>query len=83
MRAILGFFGFVAIAALLMTDRFDDFRSALPEAVYFYFFAVLLLGMTALGFYAWWQHYNRRELNPTAARVKKWFESPTWWNWPF
>jgi hypothetical protein len=82
-RAILAFLGFLAVLAFVMSDRFENFTSAIPEALYFYVFAVVLAGMTTLGFYAWWQRYNRKELHPTVSRVKKWFESPTWWNWPF
>jgi H+/Cl- antiporter ClcA len=82
-RAILGFVGFIAVAAFVMSDRYEDFRSSIPESAYFYVYGLILLGITALGLYAWWQHYNRRQLHPTVDRVKKWFESPAWWNWPF
>ena len=82
-RAMLGFVGFIAIAGFAMSDRYESFKNAIPESFYYYGTAILVIGMCVVGFHSWWQRYSGRQLDPTISRVKKWFESPTWWNWPF
>ena len=77
-RAVLGFLGFFAGVGILMSDRFQDIRDAVPESLYYWAFVVLLAGMTVLGLYAWWQHYNGRKMDSTVGRLKKWLDSNHW-----
>jgi len=82
-RTVLSFIGFFAVTGILMSDRFQDVSDAVPESLYFWVIAMLVSGMTVLGFYSWWQQYNGRKMHSTIERVKKSLESPSWWNWPF
>jgi drug/metabolite transporter (DMT)-like permease len=82
-RTGLGIVGFFAVVGVLMSDRFQDIRDAIPESVYYWVAVVFLAVITVVGFYAWWQNYNGRKMDPTVHRVKKWIERPSWWNWPF
>jgi hypothetical protein len=82
-RTVLSFVGFFAVIGILMSDRFQDVSDAVPESLYFWVIAMLVSGMTVLGFYSWWRQYNGRKMHPAIERVKKSLESPSWWTWPF
>jgi hypothetical protein len=68
-RIVLSFIGFFAVTGILMSDRFQDISAAIPESLYFWVIAMLVSGMTVLGFYSWWQQYNGRKMHHTIERV--------------
>jgi predicted MFS family arabinose efflux permease len=77
-RTALSLFGFLVVVGILVSDRFHDLSDAVPVSVYFYIVVVSVAGMTVLGSYAWWQHYNGRKMHPTVDRLKKWLDSTNW-----
>lgn len=82
-RVVLSLLGFIAVAAIVTSDRFQGFTDAVPEALYYSLFVVPLILIVVVGYYSWWQRLNGRQVNSTVARLKEQIEKPTWWNWPF
>ncbi len=82
-RALLAFVGFFIVAGILMSDRFEALRYAVPETLSYYLFIGTVAVLTVVGIYSWWQHYNGRQADPTVRRFRKWLEDPRWWLWPF
>jgi hypothetical protein len=82
-RALLSFAGFILVFVAVTSDRFAALLDAVPEALYYWVFMVLLAFMIVLGGYAWWQRLHGKRLDPKVARLKELVEKRSWWNWPF
>jgi hypothetical protein len=82
-RALLAFLGFFVVTGILMSDRFEDIRHAIPESLSYYLFVGIVAAMIVVGLHSWWQRYSGRTPDPTVSRLKSWIEDTPWWLWPF